>query len=183
MQKHFRRESIADEGQRCGRRGHQAHIAPRQCEHKAEEGGCHSDDAKKKIRVGEDAVDHGAEPRAPPHRVQVAHSLHRARHQNVAHDREEDYHQNSAPGVKVLHRSTPPEAARAAAPLLTSCGRSAELTSASWACVNDGPPATKPTPLETSAMPSQRSGLTCSCNANFATRASKTYPSEVAGIT
>src|SRR4051794_25743 len=67
------------------------------------------------------------------------------------------------------------------APLLADFARSGGFPSGS--AVNAGPPATNPTPPEISAIPSQRTGLTCSCSANFATNASKTYPSEVAGKT
>src|ERR1700719_878661 len=118
--------------------------------------------------------------------MHVAYLRHRARNQNVAHDREEDDDKNPAPRVEVPHDSAPVDAGEAClgAPLLASFARSGDFEFSSGCCaVNAGPPATNPTPPEISAIPSQRIGLTCSCSANLATNASNTYPKDVAGKT
>src|ERR1700722_1334129 len=129
--------------------------------------------------------------------MHVADLLHGAGQQYVTdHRRDHDY-KNSAPRVGLSHssdrserfvipsgfsRGEPAVACSGTVTVSTFAvaGRSARGAKSRADCescgadVSAGPPATNPTPPEISAMPSQRSGLTCSCNTNLATSASST---------
>ena len=111
-------------------------------------------------------------PAPPPQFVDVSHLLHRTRQKNIPNHGNEGHDHDRAPRVDVLHDVTSRER------MVEGCE-----TQHVHAKSVTGPPATNPTPPVISAIPSHRSGLTASCRANFATSASKTYPSDVAGNT
>src|ERR1700733_987432 len=177
VEEEFRREGVADESKGCGGGGDEADISPRQGKEQAEECERHGGYAKEEIGVTERAANDGPKSTALPQIVHVAHLLHGARQDHVSDNGKENDDENSAPSVEALHRLAPPAAAETTVSCASSCA-------SGWGCaVSAGPLATKLTPPEIRAIPIQRRGLTCSCRANLATRASRTYPSEVAGKT
>src|ERR1700689_4822305 len=100
--------------------------------------------------------------------MHIADLFHGASQKHIAHHRRRRNRYNRTPdcepNVEFSHEPTSLETAASGASV-------SHATSACGCCVSEGPPATKPTPPVISAMPTQRSGLTCSCSANFATSA------------
>src|ERR1700759_5369281 len=133
MQEDFRREGIADKGERRGGRSHETNVSPGERERQTEESRRHRGNSEEEIGVGENPANDSPQTRPVPEFMHIAHLLHGAGKDDISYDRKEYNDKNSAPGVQVLHRCVPPEAAAAwsgalapGAPFLASFARSGD---------------------------------------------------------
>src|SRR5439155_1828554 len=130
----------------------------------------HTRDPKQEKTIPQNQQPHKDQSPSSAQFAQIADPLHSSRQQHVSGTRRYNDSENCNPRIEITdmpHRATTS---------LTDFGRCRR-------CVSSGPLVTNPTPLETSAIPSQRVTLTCSCRKNLAIKARRTYPNELAGRT